>query len=127
MSAEARHDRSENVEGRAEPGEGTAVADPVPSRGRNEPGSSRLLGDEEAREFRDRWEAIQTGFIDEPRESVRRADELVEDVTDTIVTRFEDERDRLEDTWEEGEEVSTETLRVALQRYRSFFDRLLEL
>jgi hypothetical protein len=33
----------------------------------------------------------------------------------------------LEKQWDRGDNVSTEDLRVALQRYRSFFDRLLNL
>jgi hypothetical protein len=33
----------------------------------------------------------------------------------------------LEKRWGQGDSVSTEDLRLALQRYRSFFDRLLKL
>lgn len=83
------------------------------------------LGEEEGRAFRDRWNEIQTSFIDEPRKSVEEANELVKDLTERITERFQDERLGLEERWEEGEEVSTEDLRVTLQRYRSFFDRLL--
>jgi hypothetical protein len=75
--------------------------------------------------FRARWEQIQTGFVDEPRQSVEDADALVEEPMGRLTSTFADERRRLESQWDGGGEVSTEELRVALQRYRSFFDRLL--
>jgi hypothetical protein len=80
---------------------------------------------DEVQDLRDRWIAIQSAFIDEPRRSVAEADRLVGDVTDRIVRSFEDERARLEEIWESGEDITTEDLRVTLQRYRAFFDRLL--
>jgi hypothetical protein len=40
---------------------------------------------------------------------------------------FGNERSQLERQWDSGANVSTEDLRVALQRYRSFFSRLLSL
>ena len=42
-----------------------------------------------------------------------------------LAAGFSDERERLEGQWDQGSDVSTEDLRVALTRYRSFFDRLL--
>jgi hypothetical protein len=88
-------------------------------------GSEPLFSDHEATGFRSRWEQIQTGFVDEPRHSVERADELVADAMKRLAEVFSDERARLEKQWTSGEDVSTEDLRLALQRYRSFFDRLL--
>jgi hypothetical protein len=38
---------------------------------------------------------------------------------------FAEERSSLERQWDRGDDVSTEDLRIALQRYRSFFQRLL--
>lgn len=76
-------------------------------------------------DFRRRWEAIQTGFVDEPRRAVESADALVAEVIQLLVQSFADERSRLEGQWSEGNQASTEDLRVALRRYRSFFDRLL--
>ncbi len=75
--------------------------------------------------FRERWEAIQTGFVDEPRRAVTQADELVAEVVQQLADTFARERSRLEDQWDRGDDVSTEELRKALQRYRSFFNRLL--
>ena len=72
-----------------------------------------------------RWTEIQAGFVDEPRRSIENADALVDEVIETLTARFADERARLESQWTAGSEPSTEELRVALQRYRSFFNRLL--
>ena len=84
-----------------------------------------LLVDEELDGFRGRWDAVQVGFVDEPRGSVQQADALVAELMQRLAKTFSDERTSLESQWEQGADVSTEDLRVALQRYRSFFDRLL--
>jgi hypothetical protein len=76
-------------------------------------------------EYRHRWEAIQAGFVDEPRRAVENADALVAEVIQQLVRSFADERSQLETQWSRGDQASTEDLRVALRRYRSFFDRLL--
>jgi hypothetical protein len=77
-------------------------------------------------DFRARWGAIQTGFVDNPGGAVKQADELVAAVMKRLAEVFADERANLEQTWARGDDVvSTEDLRVALRRYRSFFDRLL--
>ena len=78
-------------------------------------------------EFNTRWTDIQTGFVDEPRRAVQQADTLVQDVIKRIADSFGNERSQLEQQWDRGDQVSTEGLRVALQRYRSFFSRLLSL
>ncbi len=75
--------------------------------------------------FRSRWMEIQTRFVDEPRQSVEEADVLVKEVSDRLVSVFARNRDELERQWSAGDEVSTEDLRRTLQRYRSFFERLL--
>jgi hypothetical protein len=77
--------------------------------------------------LRARWIEVQTGFVDQPREAVERADELVADAIKRLAESFSEERGRLESQWARGGNVSTEDLRVALQRYRSFFQRLLSL
>jgi hypothetical protein len=84
-----------------------------------------LLEDEELDGFRGRWDAVQVGFVDEPRGSVQQADALVAELMQRLAQTFSDERTSLESQWEQGADVSTEDLRVAMQRYRSFFDRLL--
>lgn len=75
--------------------------------------------------FRSSWGAIQTGFVDDPGGAVKQADELVAAVMKRLVEVFADERANLEQAWAKGDDVSTEDLRVALRRYRSFFDHLL--
>jgi hypothetical protein len=86
-----------------------------------------LLDESEAQEFRTRWQDIQTDFVDDPRQSVESADELVARVINSITENFARERNSLEDHWNRGEEASTEDLRIAIKRYRSFFNRLLTL
>ena len=84
-----------------------------------------LLVDDEAETFRERWESLQIGFVDRPREMVQRADELVEELMQRLTARFNEQRSVLEEQWDSNDDVSTEDLRVALTRYRSFFHRLL--
>jgi hypothetical protein len=84
-----------------------------------------LLASNETQLFQSRWEECLRGFVDEPRTSVQQADELVADVIRELANVFAEERSRLEEQWARGDEVSTEDLRLALQRYRSFFQRLL--
>jgi hypothetical protein len=87
----------------------------------------QMFAAEEATGFRTRWEAIQTGFVDEPRQAVEEADALVAQVIKRLSEVFADERTSLERQWDRGNQISTEDLRVALRKYRSFFDRLLSL
>ncbi len=81
----------------------------------------------EAEKFRSRWLDIQNRFVDDPRDSAKQADDLVADVIKSITMSFSDRRVALEKQWNSGSNVSTEDLRVAVKRYRSFFDRLLTL
>jgi hypothetical protein len=84
-----------------------------------------LLPGNETGDLRQRWDTIQTGFVDEPRRAVEDADSLVAQTMKRVAEVFAQERSNLEQQWSRGEDVSTEDLRVALKRYRSFFDRLL--
>src|SRR5450755_1271087 len=93
-----------------------AVSEPMP-----------LFSESEMGDFRSQWGHIQTGFVDEPRRTVEDADKLVAAVMQRLAEGFANERSGLEKQWDSGDNVSTEDLRVALQRYRSFFDRLLKL
>lgn len=86
-----------------------------------------LFPENESKNFHKRWTDIQTGFVDEPRRAVERADELVAEVIKRLADSFAQERSKLEGQWGRGDNVSTEDLRVALQRYRAFFDRLLKI
>ena len=84
-----------------------------------------LFGEEETRTFKGRWDEIQARFVDEPRDAVQQADALVSETTQRLNTMFAEERARLEHDWSHQGDVSTEDLRQALRRYRSFFERLL--
>jgi hypothetical protein len=94
---------------------------PDDQRGDDQP----LLDAQLSTDFQLRWEEVQTRFVDEPRGAVEDADGLVAHVMQQLAEGFAQERERLEAQWGRGEDISTEDLRVALQRYRSFFRRLL--
>jgi hypothetical protein len=87
-----------------------------------------LFDDNALRDFRARWDQVQTSFVDEPRHAVEQADALVATIIQRITDQFADERSKLEKQWESSDKTSaasTEDLRQGLQRYRAFFDRLL--
>jgi hypothetical protein len=89
--------------------------------------AAQLFPDTECYDFRVRWERIQLDFVDEPRRAVQEADSLVADTMKRLIDNFSGERKKLEAVWIRGDDVATEDLRVSLQRYRSFFNRLLTL
>jgi hypothetical protein len=91
----------------------------------HEPERGPLFSAEQAVNLRSRWDAIQVGFVDEPRRSVQEADSLVATAMKRLAEQFAAERSTLEGQWDPGGDVSTEDLRIALRRYRSFFERLL--
>jgi len=83
-----------------------------------------LLDSNDANQFRGRWQTIQVTFVDEPKDSVEKADGLVTELMERLAQTFRQERESLESELDR-DDVSTEDLRVALKRYRSFFERLL--
>ena len=99
--------------------------DIVPDRQLQNDRPGQLFPDNELNEFRARWDRVQIGFVDEPRAAVEQADGLVATIVKRIAEQFAAERAELEHQWDRGDNVSTEDLRQALRRYRSFFDRLL--
>jgi len=84
-----------------------------------------LLAGDLVQDMRNRWDHVQTGFVDEPRAAVQQADELVAQAMKHIAESFATERNRLEQQWDRGDDVNTEDLRQALRKYRAFFQRLL--
>lgn len=92
---------------------------------RQEGGDDPLLGAEDTAEYRKAWSEIQGRFVDDPQEAVRSADALVAEVMQTLARSFSAHKQGLEEQWGQGEQVATEDLRLALQHYRSFFNRLL--
>jgi hypothetical protein len=89
--------------------------------GRTEP----LLPQAESQRFTTEWREIQGDFVDRPRDAVEQADRLVADLMQRLASQFADTRSKLEQQWDGQDNVSTEELRVALTRYRTFFERLL--
>jgi hypothetical protein len=127
---EARLEEERIVQDRANPPVDHADARPGIAQGavavkENQP--TPLFPDSEAADFKRRWTEVQTSFVDEPRRAVQQADELVAGVMKLLAETFAREREGLEHQWDRGEDVTTEDLRIAMQRYRSFFDRLLSL
>jgi hypothetical protein len=88
---------------------------------------AELFAGDVAQAFRSRWDAVQIGFVDDPKQAVKQADELVAQVMKSLAESFSRQRSTIEGDVGGGNEASTENLRVALQRYRSFFQRLLSL
>jgi hypothetical protein len=84
-----------------------------------------FLPDDRMASLRERWDTVQAGFVDDPQNAVQQAHGLVTELVDSLVQTFTQERTTLENQWKGGGTADTETLRVALQRYRSFFNRLL--
>jgi hypothetical protein len=109
-----------------EPAEAATTAAAPPSQDADAgPAAEPLLAPGDAQGFQARWTDVQHGFVDAPRRAVEQADELVAELMRHLAKTFADERARLEGQWDRGDEVSTDELRVAFQRYRVFFARLL--
>jgi hypothetical protein len=92
---------------------------------REEDYGTPYLADQAGAQTNERWQHIQSTFVDDPRQSVTEAHQLVSEVVQHIVDDFARERNELEEQWSKGDSISTEDLRVCLQRYRAFFSRLL--
>jgi len=89
--------------------------------------ATRLFSRDEAGSLRSRWGSIQVGFVDEPKRSVKEADQLVGEVISHLAEGFATERQRLASQWDRSDDVSTEDLRCSFHRYRSIFERLLSI
>jgi hypothetical protein len=104
-----------------------AAGEMNPPKAQPEGDAAPLLVEKDRQELQRRWDQIQTGFVDQPRNAVHEADALVSSAIDRLSKGFADARSKLEQQWDKGDNVSTEDLRVALQRYRSFFQRMLSI
>lgn len=104
----------------------TAHREPVePAAVDTTAGDAPLFTPDDAADYQAEWRALQADFVDDPREAVQRADELVAQVMQSLATTFTEHKHSLEEQWQRGDEAQTEELRQALKRYRTFFDRLL--
>ena len=107
---------------------GTRATDiAAPSGGRHEPANDtreRLVPQQRSAAYSARWDQVKGGFVDEPRQAVAAADQLVSELLEELQELFRNQRHDIEQGLN-ANESSTEDLRVALHRYRSVFDRLL--
>lgn len=105
---------------------GTAAANEAPpSMERPDASDVQLMPEEHSSRLRDQWQQVQATFVDDPRGAVSQADTLVAEVMQTLAAGFAEHKRGLEESWQRGEQAGTEDLRMALQSYRAFFDRLL--
>lgn len=109
------------------PMQGEAMQQPAQGMAQQVEQLAALFPPDVAADFRNRWDSVQIGFVDDPRQAVRQADELVAQVMKTLAASFAEQRSRLEAGLTQGDQANTEDLRMALQGYRSFFQRLLSL
>ena len=78
------------------------------------------------------WQRVQAGFVDDPREAVADAADLVEHTAQAFVGALQQRQRRLRGIWDgdrrpdgAAEQMTdTEQLRLLMQRYRSLFDQL---
>ncbi|MCZ0975646.1 hypothetical protein ACFU90_04050 [Streptomyces noursei] len=105
--------------------EATAQTSAHGSTADDEESAPQLLSADQSQDFQARWQDIQNGFVDSPRDSVHAADALVAKLMQTLAQTFTEHKHSLEEQWNRGEQVDTEGLRKALRQYRSFFNRLL--
>ncbi|MGV9340025.1 hypothetical protein [Streptomyces sp. NPDC003688] len=108
------------AEEQAPGGEAEGTAERTP-----EPEAEPLIEPKEAEDYRERWTRIQGTFVDDPKDAVHSADTLVAEVIQSLAETFADHKKELESRWSRGQEVETEGLRMALQQYRTFFNKLL--
>jgi hypothetical protein len=108
-------------------------AETEPAAGDLKPGDveavpiAALWGDGTADQFRDRWRDAQLRFIDDPQHAANEAKAIVGEAIDKLTESLANQRTDL-DGWEgDASGGDTERLRVAVQRYRDFLDRLLGL
>ena len=135
MSADDERVTTADIAGKGRHEEGADEADqPLAREDTDETGAAAggsgheltpLFDEDERSDLQTRWQSLQTRFVDDPRTTVEEADQLVADLMQRLAESFADERKSLEAQWSRGDDVSTEDLRVSLQRYRSFFERLL--
>lgn len=101
------------------------AAEPGAASGEPAANGESLFGGTDLAGLKARWDDVQAAFVDDPRQCVQKADHLVSDVVERLTSGFAQARTQLEEQWSRGQEASTEELRVALKRYREFFQRLL--
>jgi hypothetical protein len=101
--------------------------DDAPARvAEDDKSSLRLFQPEAAERFRVEWQQIQTRFVDDPKDAVQGADHLLAEVLQSLTGTVAERKHELEGQWHGESETLTEDLRLALRRYRSFVNQLLD-
>jgi hypothetical protein len=101
--------------------------DDAPARvAEDDESSARLFRPEAAERFRVEWQQIQTRFVDDPKDAVQGADHLLAEVLQSLTGTVTERKHELEGQWHGESETLTEDLRLALRRYRSFVNHLLD-
>jgi hypothetical protein len=100
-----------------------SAMDPDPEIGPDDGFDDGFMG--ETDELRRRWEAVQAGFVDDPRRTVEQADEMVSAAVAALQAHIEQRREDLAETWRDGAQASTDALLAAFQRYRELFEGVL--
>ncbi len=105
--------------------------DPTPTvagrTGPAHPAHAGSLFEQNSQEVRRRWQEVQTGFVDDPREAVERADSLVAEITGSLRAALEARTSELQARWKGDDRNDTEDLRTALRDYRALLEQLLDL
>jgi|1186.fasta_scaffold22234_2 hypothetical protein len=125
MGGEPGSDARLSTDQIANPGVAQSTAPPPGGGNTGEAEAAQLLDPQDREAMTQRWRDIQANFVDQPRQAMQDADALVAGLMQQLAQMFSQERSQLEGQWSRGDEVSTEDLRVSLQRYRAFFERLL--
>ncbi|MEU4534259.1 hypothetical protein AB0G15_05245 [Streptosporangium sp. NPDC023825] len=92
-----------------------------------EPATAGALFDQDADDVRRRWQEVQAGFVDDPRDAVERADSLLDEVTSSLRNALETRATELQGRWKNTEKNDTEDLRTALRDYRATLEQLLNI
>jgi hypothetical protein len=81
----------------------------------------------EVEELRSSWQRIQVAFVDDPRGSVAEAAAMVEETAETLVATIRERERVLRGAWQGNGGADTEKLRIAMGKYRTFFEKITRL
>jgi hypothetical protein len=107
------------------PDPGPAGASPAPDPGPADafPAASGSISPSAAAPAPARWHEIQAMFVDDPRLAVEQAAGLAGDSAEALIISVRERQHALMSAWQ-GDDAGTEELRIALQRYRTFWSCL---
>ncbi|MFG2004713.1 hypothetical protein ACGFNU_36730 [Spirillospora sp. NPDC048911] len=111
----------------AKPGPAPVPESAKPSEPTAEDRVERLMDTKDAERFHERWRELQSAFVDDPQDAVRKADELTTEVVEAIKVSVAARKRTLDERWrtEKDAPADTERHRLALRAYRDLLERLL--